>query len=398
MADPAAASAFLSGREAWHGFQEAASSGLERESIDLSGLDLQSRVFDGYEIIDVDLRGCNASEARFYDCYLRSVDGRKSNFDGSHWAATQIRDVSLKHCTLSRCSFDNLLVKRSWFTNALLSSAEFRRTTFLRCAFDSAAFRYASLLDTNFIDSTLAGADFSGASLAQIRWANIDLSEVIGLATTRHFGPSSVGIDTIVRSLGKAPEIFLQGCGVPDEVIAYLPSLVGSVMAINYRSCFISYGSQDDAFARRLHSRLQSERVRVWFAPEDMKGGEKLRDQVDRAIELHDRLIVVLSEHSMASEWVVHEIRRARRQEVREKRRKLFPIRLVDWETLQRWEAYDSASSPDLAEEVRQYYVPDFSNWKHEDAFEREFAKLLRDLRSAEDPPSNLREGEASLP
>jgi hypothetical protein len=38
----------------------------------------------------------------------------------------------------------------------------------------------------------------------------------------------------------------------------------------------------------------------------------------------------------------------------------------------------------DLAIELREYYIPDFSNWKDQDSFEKEFAKLLRDLKGKE--------------
>ena len=37
-----------------------------------------------------------------------------------------------------------------------------------------------------------------------------------------------------------------------------------------------------------------------------------------------------------------------------------------------------------LAVELREYYIPDFSNWKDHDAFEAEFGKLLRDLKAEE--------------
>jgi hypothetical protein len=36
----------------------------------------------------------------------------------------------------------------------------------------------------------------------------------------------------------------------------------------------------------------------------------------------------------------------------------------------------DSDTGEDLAEEVRKYHIPDFSNWKNHDAFERAFARL----------------------
>jgi hypothetical protein len=37
----------------------------------------------------------------------------------------------------------------------------------------------------------------------------------------------------------------------------------------------------------------------------------------------------------------------------------------------------------DLAEEIRKYHTPDFSNWKNHDAFERAFARLEKDLRTS---------------
>jgi hypothetical protein len=37
----------------------------------------------------------------------------------------------------------------------------------------------------------------------------------------------------------------------------------------------------------------------------------------------------------------------------------------------------------DLAEAVRKYHFPDFSNWKNHAAFERTFARLEKDLRTS---------------
>jgi hypothetical protein len=36
-----------------------------------------------------------------------------------------------------------------------------------------------------------------------------------------------------------------------------------------------------------------------------------------------------------------------------------------------------------LAEEVRKYHIPDFSNWKNHDAFEASFARLEKGLRTS---------------
>ena len=62
------------------------------------------------------------------------------------------------------------------------------------------------------------------------------------------------------------------------------------------------------------------------------------------------------------------EIRKARAQEKKENRRKLFPIRLMDYDTLRDWTCFDADTGKDLAVEVREYYIPDFSNWKNQDA------------------------------
>jgi hypothetical protein len=204
------------------------------------------------------------------------------------------------------------------------------------------------------------------------------------LETIIHTGPSTIGIDTLFKSNGKIPKVFLREAGVPEDFITEIPSLIAGIQPIQFHSCFISYSHQDEQFSRRLHSRMRDEKLRVWYAPEDMKGGRKLHEEIFSAIQIHDKLLLVLSESSMKSEWVMTEIRRARKVEREESRRKLFPIRLVDFETIKNWECFDGDSGKDLAVELREYYIPNFSNWKDHDAFEAEFSKLLRDLRATE--------------
>jgi hypothetical protein len=146
------------------------------------------------------------------------------------------------------------------------------------------------------------------------------------------------------------------------------------------------YSTKDQDFAERLHSRLRDQGLRVWFAPEDLQAGKKLHEQVDEAIRLHDKLLLVLSEHSLGSKWVRDEIRRARRAEVREGRRKLFPIRLMEYGSLERWESFSADLAEDVAEEIREYFIPDFTGWKDQDTFEAGFARLLKDLQA--EPPA----------
>jgi hypothetical protein len=59
------------------------------------------------------------------------------------------------------------------------------------------------------------------------------------------------------------------------------------------------------------------------------------------------------TENSIESFWVVTEIRNAGKGEISGKRRKLFPIRPCDFDTLCRWECFDADFGADLANEVR---------------------------------------------
>ena len=215
-------------------------------------------------------------------------------------------------------------------------------------------------------------------------FGDCDLSKAVGLHLVEHEGPSTLGIDTIYRSRGKIHESFVRGCGIPDGFITQMYSLVEAVDGIQFYSCFISYSSKDDEFARRLHGKMRDAHLRVWFAPEEMKGGDLLIEQIETAIRVYDKLLIVLSKASLQKRMGYYRAEKRAQGRAPEQKRKLFPIRLVDFETLRDWECFDADSGKDLAVELREYFIPDFSNWKDHDQFEAAFARLLKDLRAEE--------------
>ncbi|MBU2517908.1 MAG: toll/interleukin-1 receptor domain-containing protein, partial [Proteobacteria bacterium] len=143
-----------------------------------------------------------------------------------------------------------------------------------------------------------------------------------------------------------------------------------------FYSCFISYSSQDDDFARRLHADLQSNKVRVWFAPEDLKIGDKILERLDHSIRIHDKLLLVLSEQSINSDWVEDEVTTAFEEERTRKKTVLFPIRLDDT-------VMDSNKA--WAAKVRQRHIGDFTDWKNHDSYKKAFDRLIRDLKASEE-------------
>ena len=168
-----------------------------------------------------------------------------------------------------------------------------------------------------------SGADLDDAIVGWTSFGDVDLSVVKNLETVKHRGPSTIGIDTIYRSQGKIPEMFLRKAGVPDSFIEYMRSLVGN--PIDYYSCFISYSSKDQAFAERLHADLQSKRVRCWFAPHDMRIGDEIRPRIDESIRVHDKLFWCSLKSSLASAWVEKEVETAFEKEAQAKQTRPFP-------------------------------------------------------------------------
>jgi TIR domain len=176
--------------------------------------------------------------------------------------------------------------------------------------------------------------------------------------------------------------VFLRGAGVPEPFIVQMKALVAAMEPIQFYSCFISYSSKDQEFAERLHADLHQKSVRCWFAPHDVQGGKKLHEQIDEAIRVHEKLLLILSPDSMGSEWVKTELAKARKREVRENRRVLFPMRLCSFEELRDWECFDADTGKDSAREIREYFIPDFSDWKEHDKYEAAFERLMRDLKA----------------
>jgi TIR domain-containing protein/pentapeptide repeat protein len=281
---------------------------------DLSEANLSGANLMGADLRHVNFRGANLSEANLYGACLIGV-----NLIGARLLRATLRKAELGGVNLYRASLREASLKAASLSIANLYGADLRE----------ADLRETNLFETNLSAANLRDADLSGATLRQTFFGDVDLSTVNGLETVKHLGPSTIGIDTIIRSQGKIPEIFLRGAGVPPSIMEAIPSLIGSLKPIDFFSCFISYSSKDQDFAERLYADLRAKGVRCWLDKEDLKIGEKFRPRIDEAIRRHDKLLLVLSQHSVRSVWVEKEVETAFEKERRYKKLVLFPIRLV---------------------------------------------------------------------
>ena len=57
---------------------------------------------------------------------------------------------------------------------------------------------------------------------------------------------------------------------------------------------------------------------------------DRIRDRIDQSIRVYDKLLLVLSEVSLGSQWIEHEVETALQKERDDKASVLFPVRLDD--------------------------------------------------------------------
>src|ERR1700687_6448690 len=94
------------------------------------------------------------------------------------------------------------------------------------------------------------------------------------------------------------------------------------------KTVFISHASADKPFVYRLAFELLAEGVPVWLDKWDLGPGDPLISGLDNALDGSAQVLVVMSIHSAATEWVRHEVQRALRAEAELGRRLLVPVRI----------------------------------------------------------------------
>src|SRR5207245_6506677 len=102
---------------------------------------------------------------------------------------------------------------------------------------------------------------------------------------------------------------------------------------------------------------------------EDLKIGDKFHEEIEKAIRLHDKLLVVLSENSVSSAWVEREVQAAFEKEQRQRSIVLFPVRLDD--------AVMDCPLAWAANIRRTRHIGDFRGWKAYDSFQLSLDRLL---------------------
>jgi len=342
----------------------------ELKKVEFIRSDLKNVDFSFADLSSADLRNANLREAN-----LRSANLREANLFGADLSETYLWTAYLWSTNLSEVNLFEADLREANLKNSDLGGANLTGVNFKDSNLYGANLSGANLREASFRKTVLTEANLSKTFLLETIFSDTDLSKALNLDKCEFGGPSSIDHRTLYKSKN-LPISFLQGIGFSDIFIDHIPSLFLD-QAIQFYSCFISYSSKDDGFAKRLHADLQNNGIRCWFAPEDMKIGDKIRPSIEGAIKYYDKLLLILSKNSIDSTWVEKEVETAFEKETKNKHTALFPIRMDD--TVMKSE---TAWAADIR---RTRNIGDFKNWKDHDSYQKSFERLLRDLKQTDE-------------
>jgi len=303
---------------------------------------------------------------------LACVDFAQANLCFANLRTANLAGANLSHADLAGARLTDCELRGANLSKADLSGAD------LSCAkLFEARLEFANLTGTIFRNTNLVGTWFSGNIVA------CDLSQTFGLEQVVQQCSSIVSVSAVLHFKDELPQEFLRGCGLRDEEIAYFRSVVGK--PIRFYSCFISYSTRDEEFASRLHNDFQAKGIRCWKWDHDARTGRSIWGEIDQAIRVHDKVVLIASESSLKSPAVNREIERAIQEEDRRMKDKhagkfdgdidvLFPVRVDDY-VLDEWQHERKA---DVVKKV----IADARHWdKDEKVYRKVRDKLIKDLK-----------------
>jgi hypothetical protein len=356
--------------------------GANLRGADLSGADLFWADLSQADLSGAYLIGANLIRADLIEANLIQANLSGADLGGADLSAADLRGADLRGADLIRSDLSGANLIGAYLIGVELSKADL----------SGADLSGAYLLWANLGEAILSGADVSQSTVEATIFADLDLSTVQGLESVIHSGPSTIGIDTIYKSKGRIPEIFLRGAGVPEPFIVQMKALVSALSPVQFYSCFISYSHADKPFARALHDTLQGRGIRCWLDEKQLLFGDDLYDQIDRGIRLWDKLLLCCSEHSLKpASWVEKEIITGLEKEDELTRTRgakvqvLVPLNLDGYIFSDQWKSSYRA-------EIRRRLAADFTGWgadraKFEEQVENVILALLADAAAPEAPP-----------
>jgi TIR domain len=143
------------------------------------------------------------------------------------------------------------------------------------------------------------------------------------------------------------------------------------------RVCFLSYSSFDTGFANALKEKLAGRGYLAWFAPDrpDMPKAwveeeQSLRERIASGVRAARVVLVVISDHSIASRWVAFEVDAALTGTTSPSQPAILGLAVSDLTSDALW----------LSEVRSRHAVYDLTSWQDATSFEVQFQRITADM------------------
>jgi hypothetical protein len=348
---------------------------LNLSEADLSGADLSDSKLVMANLTRANLFGADLCKADLSTATLAGATLSKAFLFGA-----KLTDADLTKANLSKATLTKANLAGANLSKATLIGANLFEANLWEANLETANFTDANLSGTNLTEANLSNAIFHQCHIGYTSFVNVNLRGVQDLETVKHIGPSHIAISTIFNSGGDVPKVFLRGCGIPENFIQQLPSLLSQT--IQFATCFISFSYADRPFAIKLHNHLQAKGIRCWLDEHQTRPRDESIQRVERGISRWDRILLCCSEAALKSWWVDNEINKALTKEqqmmqVGGKRfLSLIPINLDGYMLRRDWQSGKK-------DEILARLAADFTGWENDNGkFEEQFERVVKALRT----------------
>jgi uncharacterized protein YjbI with pentapeptide repeats len=336
----------------------------------LSRADLTDADLRMAELVEADLNEADLTWANLNEAVLRNANLHRSKIQKANLARANLEGADLSKAVLTWSTLGRANLRSAQLLAANLNAANLSGSDL-----SGANLQKASLIGANLTRANLEGVDLSNCIIGGTLFGNVDLSVVKGLETLIHLGPSPIGIDTVYKSRGEIPEVFLENAGVPKDLIAFIESHID--LTERLFSCFISYVSQDEIFAHQLFADLQEQGIRCWEVSERVRKKERHYSLIDAAHNIHDKELLIMSEYTLECDWLENEIYAAFEKEAKTGEIILLPLLLDD--------SVKYSEKTWIVKMRRSRQVYDFSLWQDKETYSEMLGSLVGELKPDQD-------------
>lgn len=378
-----------------------------RERLDLSSahlsraklpnVDLAFDELSGIDLTDADLSrsylgGSNLRSAHLSRANLSWIDLRRAKLTGAALVRANLSGSCLRGVDLQGADLSYADLSSADLRDANLSGADLTEANLSWADLSGALLTKAKLTGANLDVANVTRADFRGTSLIRTKlnltlfsealfeltlFADCDLSQALRLDSAQHLGPSIIGLDSLARSNGAIPELFLHRAGVAPSIIAMQEQLRGS--AANYSRVLLISSVGDVDLVNLLESDLRSQGICCWRLMIDEENA--LRSNGIFPTQLRsaycDQMVLVCSEHSLDSPSGWRFFDQLAQKHGRTESRNATVVTLAVDDALY-------SRQDQVCENLRKHGIVDFRRWKVLDDYRKGLGEVIAALRLSE--------------